>query len=433
MSGDRETDVAIVGGGPAGAALAIRLAADGMDVTVFERWPAPPWRACGVYSSPLTRRRLASLGITPERLAALIRPINAMEVVSLRGPACRLVYESPYACGIDRPALDATILDRAAEAGARILRGTAVIGIRPSDGRARHSLVVAAHGEMRWSARVVVGADGPGSFVARRFGVARRVRRLRRAGLTAHRADALGGRTDAPDKEGSPATARMILGRGWYCGIAPVPRGRVNIGLVMTETELRRRLDALATPARILDDAVERLPPIAATRSTEPAVPWPVEPTAPGPAGLDARRRDGWRTDDVRVVLPLTQCVSRRAGPGFLLVGDAAGFVDPLSGEGLHRALVSAELGADAIRGWSAGSADALARYDARMTARFVAKDLLSWLLQLFLARPAALDYALRRLASRPTLRETFAGFLADLEPPRRAVDPRFILGVLAP
>jgi flavin-dependent dehydrogenase len=198
----------------------------------------------------------------------------------------------------------------------------------------------------------------------------------------------------------------------------------------MTETELRRRLRVLATPAAILDEAVDRL---SGTTAGGPVGRTPGPPATSEVGGAPARYRDGARTDDVRMSLPLAQRVIRRQGPGFMLVGDAAGFIDPLSGEGLHRALVSAELGAEAIRDSFAGRCGTLARYDARMTSRFLAKDLLSWLLQLFLARPEALDYALRRLARRPALRATFAGFLADLEPPRRAVDPRFIVRVLAP
>ena len=58
-----EVEVAIVGGGPAGAALAIQLASAGVEVALFERQSAPRWRACGVYSSPLTRGALISLDL----------------------------------------------------------------------------------------------------------------------------------------------------------------------------------------------------------------------------------------------------------------------------------------------------------------------------------------------------------------------------------
>jgi flavin-dependent dehydrogenase len=398
---EERSEVAIVGGGPAGAALAIRLAEGGIDVALFERWPAPRWRAAGVYSSPLTRGRLADLGLSGAQTDALIRPIKAMEITSVRGPACRLEYDPP-AGGLDRVRLERRLLDRAAAAGARIHEGATVRGLTPD--RSGTALAVSmARGPQRWVAGLVVGADGPRSMVARAHGVDRPARRLRHAGLTVHRAD--------PDAAapGIPMTARMVIGEGWYCGIAPVPGGRVNIGLVMSERRLRSSLRTSGTARQVVRDATRALPP--------PHAAW----------------QDVPETDETVVALPLAQRVSRRAGPGFLLVGDAAGFVDPLSGEGLHRALVSAELAAGAISAWRRGESGALARYDQRMRARFAPKDLLSWLLQLFLARPGALDYALTRLARREELRRTFAGVMADLQPPRRALEPRFLLGLLAP
>ena len=73
----------------------------------------PVWRACGVYSSPLTRRRLAGLGLTDDDLARLIQAIPAMEVSTADGMArCRLEYPSPHqACGIDRVRLEQTLLE----------------------------------------------------------------------------------------------------------------------------------------------------------------------------------------------------------------------------------------------------------------------------------------------------------------------------------
>ncbi|MEJ7753502.1 MAG: hypothetical protein WKF46_11215, partial [Candidatus Limnocylindrales bacterium] len=182
-----------------------------------------------------------------------------------------------------------------------------------------------------------------------------------------------------------------------------------NIGLVMSERRLRTTLRERGSALTAVRDAVRALPP--------PRAAWQDAPEA----------------DETVVALPLAHRVSHRAGPGFLLVGDAAGFIDPLSGEGLHRSLVSAELAADAITAWRRGDAAALERYDQRMRARFAPKDLLSWLLQLFLARPGALDHALSRLARRDDIRRTFADVMADLQPPQRALQPRFLLRLLAP
>ena len=116
-------------------------------------------------------------------------------------------------------------------------------------------------------------------------------------------------------------------------------------------------------------------------------------PTAPtgSPRGSSLRsrrrpttRRPGERaspTDTVEGAAPVGHRVSAAAGPGWFLVGDAAGFLDPFTGEGIHRALVSAELAADAIDGLRSGrrNADpAAAAYQHAMQVRFRAKDRVS-------------------------------------------------------
>jgi flavin-dependent dehydrogenase len=133
---------------------------------------------------------------------------------------------------------------------------------------------------------------------------------------------------------------------------------------------------------------------------------------------------------------PLGGRVTRRAGPGWFLVGDAVGFLDPFTGEGLHRALVSTELAAAAIRvglDRPARAGDAAAAYDRAMRRRFGAKDAVSWLVQAFLARPAAFEYAARRLAARPEVRATMGRVMGDLVPASQGLDPRFLAALLAP
>jgi flavin-dependent dehydrogenase len=401
----KEAEVAIVGGGPAGAALAIRLARAGHETVVFERLQQPRWRAAGVYSSPLTRTRLAALGVTDDELERLIRPISAMVVETADGRAsCSLEYPAPHhACGVDRVRLEQTVLDHARRAGATVHEGAVVSAVEFGPRGAR--LTVAQDGDVRVvSARLVVGADGPHSIVARAAGMTLSARRFRQAALTVHQADPLAAAA------GRPMTARMIVGRGWYCGLAPVPGGRVNVGIVMGERTLRRRLSELGGPAEIVARTVADLP---------------------GDQGEDWRAAAA--TDEVQVALPLLHRVRRAAGERFLLVGDACGFIDPLSGEGLHRALVSSELAARAIAAWSRGESSALEDYDHRLRARFRNKDALSWLLQLFLWRTELASYALRRLDRRVAERREFAAGLADLIPPSRLLDPRFIVRLLAP
>lgn len=406
MTSTDRTEVAIAGGGTAGAALAIRLATAGRDVVLFERRPVPRWRAAGVYTSPRTRGWLGMLGLDAATLDAVLQPIRAIDVGTADREACRLEHDPPYASGVDRVALDRALLDRARAAGARVHEGSTVRSVHVQDGVPSLDVEDPDGSRRAWRARTVVGADGPRSIVARAAGVDRTLPWFRRAGLTVHRTDP---RALTP---GDPAIASMTLGDGWYCGVAPVPAGRVNIGVVVPADTLKRELVG-SRPAALVQRIVRELP---------------------APAGRSWR--DGPDTDDLAIALPLAHRPRRLAGPGWLLVGDAAGFIDPLSGEGIQRALVSATLAADALIAGGGGAiagASAAERYHRRMRARYQAKDLLSWLLQVFFTRPELVRYALARLERRPDLARTFNAVLTDRTRATRALDPRFLARVLAP
>jgi flavin-dependent dehydrogenase len=390
---DRDVEVAVVGGGPAGAAVAAHLCAAGHDVVLFERLARPIWRASGVYSSPLTRRRLAEIGLTAAQLETLVLPLPAMVIETADGTTkARLEYPDPnQACGIDRIRLEEHLLELIRNRGVRVFEGAVVRSVDFSTTRPR--LVISqADGVSTWSARVVVGADGPSSVVARSAGVNRHARHFRRAALTGHRA--------AIQPE-----ARMLIGAGWYAGLAPVPGNRVNVGLVMGEGRLRRMLTS-QRPSEVITTML-----------------------APTPSGRPISTAQP--TDEVASHLPLVHRVSRTAGAAFVLVGDAAGFVDPLSGEGLHRALVSAELAARAVGGMLRENPAAGGEYDRRLRARFRSKDVLSWALQLFMLQPVLARRAISRLDANQDLRATFAAALADLGPASAVIDPRFVARLL--
>jgi len=399
-------DVAIVGGGPAGSATATRLARLGHSVTVFERQQMPRWRACGVFASPLTRRRLVALGLSPAEVDELCRPIAAMELESTRGAACRLEYAHGYACGFDRVRLDARLLELAVAAGAVVRRATVVRDIGWPVGAAGAPFVVSSpvsgddqQARATTSARVVVGADGGGSRVARAAGVANERNWLGRSAVTFHQRDA------AAAPAGDAMSGRFVLGGGWYVGVAPVPDGRVNVGIVVPTSELRDGVEPV----------VQRVLGSLATAATATAF------------------VEGVRTDEAQVAGRLEHHVTRAAGDGWLLVGDAAGFTDPLTGEGLHRSLLTAEFAADAIHSWLRGDREALAVYDRRIRSRFRSKNVFSLVLQAFISNPRVLDYALDRLNRRASLREQLTAVLTDELPASRALDPRFMGRLLAP
>jgi flavin-dependent dehydrogenase len=223
-----------------------------------------------------------------------------------------------------------------------------------------------------------------------------------RSALSFHVAD------PAPDP---PRDARMIVFDGGYVGLAPVPGGRVNVGIVLISIAWREHLRARGADA-VAHEVLAAVPP-----ADDDPVDW----------------RAPEITDRVEGVAPVGARVTRRAGDRWLLVGDAAGFLDPFTGEGLHRALVSARLAAAAIERRLEGDHDALEAYARVFARRTRAKDLVSRVVAGFLGAPPAFEYAARRLASRAAVRETMGRVIGDLAPASSALDPRFLAALLRP
>jgi geranylgeranyl reductase family protein len=392
-----DAEVIVVGGGPAGAATAAQIAARGRDVLLLEKAGFPRDKACAEFLSPGAVAALDRLGVLPALQAARPAWLDGMRIVTERG-GFLLAYAAPgghRALGIPRAALDQVLLDHARARGARvrertrvlapIVEGGRVVGVQTRDGTGQRAL----------RAGCVVVADGLRSTLTRALGLDRPATWPRRLGLVARFAGV----------EGVERDGQMHVGAGLYCGLAPVGQGVVNVGLVG---------------------------PLAAGPAGQAIAPF-YERRLRRLPGVARALAHAERVTPVRGAGPLARRVHRLAGRGYLLVGDAAGFLDPFTGEGIYRALRGAELAASAVERALQRPDAYPVGYERARRAAFAAKEGVCLLVQGFLSSRPTFDYVVGHLAARPPLAATLAGVLGDYRPAHDALRPAYLAALLAP
>jgi menaquinone-9 beta-reductase len=407
-------DALVVGAGPAGAATAILLAAEGLSVVLLDRARFPRDKICGEYLSPEGSRILDRLGVlkTVEEGA---RPLRGMRILAPDGTLLVGDYPAdgpwqgyrPHALAVRRRTLDLALVERAGEVGVTVREGTRVVDLL-REGR-RVTGVVAepvgpgartagpARAPDRVPARLVVAADGRGSVVVQRLGLRRPHPWLHRLALVA----------DVEGARGDPERGEIVLAPPAYSILNPVTAHVGNLSLVIPLDEARRRKADLAG---YFDRMTRALP------------------------GFRDRLRDARRVGPVRALGPLAYEVAPPRDDGILLVGDAAGFLDPFTGEGIYAALRSAELAAEiGVRALGAGdvSAATLGSAHTRRVAESAGKTRATLILQRVIARRALSVGAARLLARRPAHLARLMGVFGDFVPPGALLDPRFLAGLL--
>ena len=392
-----KTDVVIIGAGPAGSIAAQRLAAAGVQVVLLERATFPRDKSCG---DGITTKGLDILNQIG--LGEWASQFPAPEIGRMSSPDGQtldiLLRTDDYCYGrtIPRRLLDAQLARVATEAGARLLEGTRAWTVE----RANGAKPLVSAGTLSVSAEMVILADGSHAPVTRRLGLAHKPPEI----LAIRQY--LAGDTGPAERMEIHFLQSLIPGYAW---IFPMGEGRVNVGIGTYtrrvrrgEVPLRQALSRFATDPTAMQESLAQTEPVGPMR------------------GHPLRTRLGaTRTHDERI----------------LVVGDAAGLVSPLSGEGIAPAMESGLLAAaHVLRGLETGdfSASALSAYSRALESRYGADQRAARVLRLLLSSPALLCRVFSRLRQDEELALLVGFIIIGHKSPRLALRPTTLVRLLA-
>lgn len=369
----RQVDVLVVGGGPAGLAVALEARARGVEAVVVERAKGELDKACGEGLMPAGRAALERLGVTPHLAADDCAPFRTITYWQERGGPAVGALPAPYGLGVRRLALSRALRARAAEAGVEVVEGAGARDFRVNAGAVDVDTDAGA-----FRAKLLVGADGLHSPTRAKAGLAVAGRHdARRFGLRQHFAV-------APWAD----TVEVHFAEGVEAYVTPAGARRVGVAFLW---------DAAQIDAKVSFDALlGRFP------------------------RLQARVAGAPSDSAVRGAGPLRQRVARTVAPGVVLVGDAAGYVDAITGEGLSLAFEGAHALGGCLRDALARPTDvaALAPYEAAAARAFARYRRLAGSLVWIAARPWLRRPIVRALAVVPGLFDRALASLATAPPP---------------
>jgi flavin-dependent dehydrogenase len=314
-------DAIVIGGGPAGSTLAARLGQAGRSVVLLEKERFPRFHI-GESLLPCSMPLFEELGVLPALRRAGFLPKHAAEFVTGDGSIRRrypfgegLVPGPASAFEVDRATFDRVLLDNARERGAKVREGVEVRAFELE----RHGVEVVVRGESgrdeRLRARVLVDASGQRSLVASRQGLREMDPELKNFAVFSHYEAA---ERASGDREGDITI--VLVEHGWWW-VIPLSGGRTSLGLVAP----RRALGGARPDEQYFEQLIASTPYLA------------------------QRFAPATRVEKVRTISDYSYRSQRFAGDGWVLIGDAAAFIDPVFSTGVYLGMLGGFRAAEAI------------------------------------------------------------------------------------
>ena len=401
-------DVIIVGGGPAGATAALYAKRRGLKTLLLDKQRFPRDKVCGDALSGRSVAVLRDLGLL-EKVREL--PGALVQTVTFGSPNHTVVNIDLKSSGLEhvpmgfvirREVFDNFLFQEAREVADTCIEEFSVRELVVETGEVRGVRGNrAGNGEMiEFRSRIVLGADGFNSIVARKMGLYNHDPRHWVVALRCYYRNV----SDLTDHIELHYLDEVIPGYFW---IFPLENGYANVGVGMLHEYIRRRKVNLKIA---LENAIRD--PVFEDRFKESeAVGEPV----------------GWN-------LPVGSKHREIFGSGFMLLGDAAGLIDPFTGEGIGNAMYSARLAVETSEEAYAAddfSGEFLSRYDERLWGAIGAELKLSHKLQQLGRIRFLLNFVIRKAARNEEVRNTIGAMIVNEVPKEKLVNPMFYLKLL--